>query len=63
MAIEKKGYIKGCPKVIDLKIIFRNILWENDNTINFVDSFYIFHRSNIKSFLILFIDNYHNDTR
>ena len=59
----KKGYIKGCPKAIDLKIIFRNILWENDNTINFVDSFYIFHRSNIKSFLMLFIDNYHNGTR
>ena len=59
----KKGYIKGCPKGIDLEIIFRNILWENDITINFVDSFYIFHRSNIKSFLILFIDNYYNGTR
>ena len=41
------------PKGIDLEAIFRNILLENDKTINFLlIIFYISHESNVKIFLL-----------
>ena len=42
---KKNGNVKECSKGIGLEIIFRNILWKNDKTINFVDIFYIFHKN------------------
>ena len=36
---------------------------ENDNVVNYFDSFfYIFHESGVKIFLTLFINNYSKDT-
>ena len=34
--------VKECPKSIGLRIIFKNILWENDKAINFIDNFYFY---------------------
>ena len=34
--------VNKCLKDINLRIIFRNILWKNDKTINFVDNFLYF---------------------
>jgi len=36
------GNVNKCPKDIDLGTIFRNILWENDKTINYVDNLLYF---------------------
>ena len=39
--------VNECSKSIGLKTIFRNILWKNDKTINFLTTFYISHESGI----------------
>ena len=36
------GNVKECPNSIGLRIIFKNILWENDKAINFIDNFYFY---------------------
>ena len=36
--------VNKCPTDISLRIIFKNILWKNDKTINFVDNFLYFTR-------------------
>ena len=51
------GNVSGCPKCIALRTIFRNILGGNDKIINFLITFYIFHKNGIKIFLMWFIND------
>ena len=44
-------------KGIDLTVIFRNILWENDKVIILLTAFYISYKSDVKTFLLWFINN------
>ena len=44
-------------KGIGLGTIFRNILLENDKAINFFDNFLYFPWNDVKTFIILFINN------
>ena len=37
---------------------FQTNFMKNDKTINFIDSFYISYKSDVKTFLIWFINNY-----
>ena len=46
---------------IGLGIIFKNILRENDKTLILLAVFYISHKSDVKTFLIWFINNCPND--
>ena len=39
-------------KGIDLTVIFRNILWENDKVIILLTAFYISYKSDVKTFLL-----------
>ena len=51
------GNVSGCPKCIALRTISRNILGGNDKIINFLITFYIFHKNGVKIFLMWFIND------
>ena len=44
----RMGNVNGC---LSLGTIFRNNLWENNKTINFLTAFYIFHESGVQTFI------------
>ena len=47
------GNVNQCFKGVDLGVIFRNILLENNKIINVVDIFYISHKNSFKNFIFL----------
>ena len=58
-----KENIKQCPKGIDLGTIFRYIYGKMIKHLILLITFYISHKSDVKTFLIWIINNYLKVTR